>query len=270
MSKSIIFDTETTGTNIEDRIIQVGAIVIDPHDREYKEVYDELCSSDIPIKIGAMAVHGIRQIDIDEKPAFLQGQFIAALNRHNIPENYLIAHNINFDLDMLVKEGFENKMQLIDTLQCAKHLYEIGEEIHGYILPNHKLQTFRYILFGHEDEQREADKYAVQIKAHDAIGDVIILKLFFREIYKRVMQKFHLKSYSDIMAKMVELTTLPVEIKIINFGKHNGKTLQEIEQIDSGWIDWLYREQKKQCESQDPKCNKDLFYTLDKIVQSRI
>lgn len=270
MSKSIIFDTETTGTDREDRIIQVGAIVVDPYDRAYSKVFNELCFSDIPIKIEAMAVHGIRQEDIVDKPLFTNSSFLQTLTELNRTENYLIAHNIDFDLDMLTKEGFVNQMQLIDTLQCAKHLYDIGEEINGYKLPNRKLQTFRYILFSHTEEQREADKYGVEIKAHDAIGDVIVLKLFFRELYKRVMQKFNLKNYEEIMQKMVEFTKLPAEVKIINFGKHSGKSPQEIEQIDSDWIDWLYREQKRQKETNDHKFNKDLFYTLEKIRNHRV
>jgi len=270
MSKSIIFDTETTGVQIEDRIIQIGAIVVDSKDREYLKVYNELCSTDIPIKIDAMSVHGIREIELNGQPTFDQSSFVKTLNRLNSSENYLIAHNISFDLNMLVKEGFENKMQLVDTLQCAKHLWEIGDKINNYIVPNHKLQTLRYMMLTQEDESKEASKYSIDIKAHDALSDVIILKLILREIYIKIMKKYDLNSYDEIMSKMVELTKLSVEVKIINFGKHSGKSIKDIEQIDSGWIDWLYREQKKQRDSNDSKFNKDLFYTLEKIRAKRV
>jgi DNA polymerase-3 subunit epsilon/exodeoxyribonuclease X len=269
MSKSIIFDTETTGVLTEDRIIQIGAIVVDSKDRDYLKIYNELCSTTIPVKIEAISVHGIREVELDGKPTFSQSDFVKTLNRLNSGENYLIAHNINFDLGMLTKEGFENKMQLVDTLQCAKHLWEIGEEINGYTLPNHKLQTLRYMMLTKEDESKEASKYGIDIKAHDALSDVVILKLILREIYKKIMKKYNLDSYEKIMNKMVELTKLPVEVKIINFGKYSGKSIKEIEQIDSGWIDWLYKEQKKQRDSSDSKFNRDLFYTLEKIRAKR-
>jgi len=269
MSRSIIFDTETTGLNEEDRIIQVGAITVDSRDKEYSVLHNELCSSIVPIKIEAMSTHGIRQVEVDDKPSFKESAFLKHLNELNNEENYLIAHNLDFDLSMLTKEGFENKMQLIDTLQCAKHVFEIGNDINGYKVPNYKLQTFRYMMLSQENEDEEAKKYAVEIKAHDAIGDVVILKLFLRELAKKVMQKYELKSYTEIMNKMVELTKLPAEVKVINFGKHSGKTVLEIEAIDSGWIDWLYKEQKKQKQSDDPKFNKDLFWTLDKIINNR-
>ncbi|SFV54624.1 Exonuclease [hydrothermal vent metagenome] len=269
MSKTIIFDTETTGIQSDDRIIQIGAISIDSKDRDYRKVFDELCSTTKPISIDAMATHGIRDIELEGKPPFVETEFYKYLLQNNQKENYLIAHNIEFDLGMLEREGFKNSMQLIDTLQCIKHLYEIDDEINGYRVPNHKLQTFRYMLFTKDDEESEAHKYGVEIKAHDAIGDVVILKLLLREIYREIMSRYNLKEYEAIMQKMVELTKQPVEVKVINFGKHSGKTISQIEQIDSGWIDWLYREQKKQKDNSDPKFQKDLFYTLEKIVDSR-
>jgi len=266
----VIFDTETTGIEKEDRIIQVGAIVEDLEGNPVGEgVYSELCSSDIPIKIEAMATHGIRQDQIEESPSFGKSVFFARLNELNKEGNYLIAHNLDFDLGMLEKEGFRNKMQSVDTLQCAKHLFEVGDEINGYKVPNHKLQSFRYMMFSREEENSEAKKYGVEIKAHDAIGDVVVLKLFLKRLIRKAAERFGLTGEQKTMDKLVELSKLPVEVKIINFGKHKGKTVAEIEKIDAGWITWLHREQKKQKESQDPKFNKDLFYTLEKVIKRR-
>jgi len=53
MPKYILFDTETTGKQEEDRIIQVGAMVVDS--KEKVEVFDELCSRVLSIKIEAVA-----------------------------------------------------------------------------------------------------------------------------------------------------------------------------------------------------------------------
>jgi DNA polymerase-3 subunit epsilon/exodeoxyribonuclease X len=266
----VIFDTETTGIEKEDRIIQVGAIIEDLDGNLIeKGVYNELCSSAEPIKIEAMSVHGIRQDRLKGKLPFTKSAFFAKLNTLNTEANYLIAHNLDFDFDMLKKEGFENRMQRIDTLQCAKHLFEVGDEVNGYKVPNHKLQSFRYMMFSQEEEEAAARKYGVEIRAHDAIGDVVILKLFFEQLKERAAAKFQLKNSGEVMDKLVELTKLPVEVKVINFGKHKGKTIAEIEKIDAGWITWLHREQKKQKESQDPKFNKDLFYTLEKVIQRR-
>ena len=279
MSKAIIFDTETTGLKEEDKIIQVGAIVVDSSNKDYIEVYDELCSCELPIKIEAMSVHGIREEQLIGKPNFTDTDFFETLNKLNNENNYLIAHNLDFDLGMLEKYDFHNQFNLIDTYQCAKHLFEIGDEIGNYKVPNHKLQTFRYMLLTDAEEEAEAEKYCVQIKAHDAIGDVVILKLFFKKLIEKTIQKYSLKKYHDIMNKLVLLTKEPAEVKVINFGQYAGKKILEIENIiepnkwgkPSGpsYIDWLYGEQKKQKESNDSKFNKDLHYTLDKIIKNR-
>ena len=269
MSKSIIFDTETTGLDLEDKIIQVGAIIVDSKNPNYPEIYNELCSCDIPIKIEAMATHGIREKELIGKPNFKDTKFFKKLKELNNESNYLIAHNLYFDLSMLNKYNFENKFSLIDTLQCAKHLFELNEEIGSYKVTNHKLQTFRYILLDEDDEIKEAGKYNVEIKAHDAIGDVIILKLFLRKLVAKLKIKYKLEKYEEIMNKLVFLTKKPVEIKIINFGKYKGKKTTEIEAIDSKWIDWLFSEQTNQKKANDIKFNKDLHYTLDKIIKNR-
>lgn len=277
MNKLMFFDTETTGISKDDRIIQVAAIVSELDNKEYSEKhYDELCSSPEPIKIESMAVHGIRQEKVDNKPPFSQTEFKKRFDQLNSSENYLIAHNIEFDKQMIEKEGYEGniKFQLIDTLQCAKHMYEVGEELRRsnltYELPNHKLQTFRYILISEEEEELEAKKLNIEIKAHDAIGDVLVLKLFFKRLYLRMKERFKLNNSQDVLNKMVELTNIPAEVKKINFGQHKGKTLQEIESIASGYIDWLYKEQNASKNSNDPKFNRDLHYSLKKIIDGRV
>ena len=99
MVKYILFDTETTGASVEDRIIQVGGMIISS--KTQIEVFDELCSTILPIKIEAMEVHNITPDLIENKPPFSQTNFYNKLLELNNKSNYLIAHNINFDLGML-------------------------------------------------------------------------------------------------------------------------------------------------------------------------
>ena len=279
MSKIIIFDTETTGLDEEDKIIQVGAIIADSQSGEPLEVYNELCSCEIPIKIEAMATHGIREEQLIGKPKFEETDFFKTLQKLNCQDNYLLAHNLDFDIGMLQKYNFENNFQLIDTLQCAKHLFEIGDEVNGYRVPNHKLQTFRYMMLSDEDEEQEAKKYGVEIKAHDAIGDVVILKLFLKKLIEKLKEKYSLKKHNEIMNKLVSLTKEPAEVKMINFGQYAGKSLLEIEDIKDknkwgkpsgpSYIDWLFSEQSKLKDTNGSKFNRDLYFTLDKIKKMR-
>ncbi|GEM_PF-89474 len=226
MTNYILFDTETTGITKHDRVIQVGAMIIDS--KNNTKVFDELCSVDIDIPIDAMMVHGITPDKLIGKPKFIDTKFYKDLNNLNTSENYLIAHNIKFDIDMIKKEGFENKLKLIDTFRCARHL-----------LPDenrHKLQYLRYSLKLYENEAQETIKHNINIKAHDAIGDVIVMKLLLSNLVSIVRSKFVGQNPMD---KLVHLTSTPATIQKINFGKHSGKTLKDINTIDRSYLRWL-------------------------------
>ena len=281
MAYNIFFDTETTGIEAEDQIIQIGAIITDTKGALYKHgVYNELCSSKIPIKLQAMSTHGIRQVELEGKPDFKKTNFWKDLNELNCDENYLIAHNLPFDLGMLEKHGFKNEFQTIDTLKCAMHIYDvkvphisaglgqvdlIEEEIldkNNNIVPNYKLQTFRYKLFSKEEEDVEAKKYEVEIKAHDAIGDVLILKMFLKSLFFRAKEKYELEN-SEVMSKLVELSSEPVKLKMFLFGKYKGMTYEYVFHTDRGYLEWLLREQDKMGE----KCDKNIRYTLMELLK---
>lgn len=241
MAKYFLFDTETTGNKEQDRIIQVGGVLV--HSKNEIEVFDELCSCDVPISIEAMAVHHITPQMIESKPTFLQTIFHMKLEEHNLAQNYLIAHNISFDTGMLQKEGFINNYTIIDTLRCAKH-----------ILPDeqsHALQYLRYSLGLYSGEQSECDTLNVTIKAHDAIGDVVVMKL----LLSRLIQELRAKNgNAHPMEELARLTQTPVLIDMFKFGKYKGRKVAEIVKEDKGYLSWM----KKNME-----LDEDLLYTLN-------
>jgi len=247
MPSYILFDTETTGGATEDRIIQIGGIIIDG--KNSIDCYDELCSSDEPIKLEAMEVHNITPDMIEGKPHFVETDFYKKLNELNNTSNYLIAHNINFDLGMLEKEGFKNNYTLIDTLRCAKHLYPE--------LPYHRLQYLRYALELYKTEQEEADKLGIVIKAHDAIGDVLVMKLFLRKLVAKT-QEVYPDDYP--MEKLAELTKTPVMLQTFRFGKYKGQNIKDVATQDIGYIKWM--------RANMTDIDEDLKYTLDKYIDA--
>ena len=240
MAKYILFDTETTGTDMEDRVIQVGAMIV--HNKENIEVFDELCSSEVEIKLQAMEIHNITPNKLLDKPKYKDTNFANKLNEFNSSENYLIAHNINFDLNMIKKEGFVNQYQLIDTLRCSKHLLD---------MPFYRLQYLRYALKLYENEDNEAKKYNLEIKAHDAIGDVLIMKLLLSKLVQKCMEKYPNK---NPMVELARLTKTPVLIKKFAFGKHKDKDISTVIKSDSGYISWM----KKNME-----LDEDMAYSIE-------
>jgi len=226
MAKYVLFDTETTGNQEQDRIIQVGAMVV--HSKNEVEVFDELCLAPVPISIEAMEVHNITPDIIADKGLYDETDFALKVLELNQKENYLIAHNISFDLAMLEKEGFQNNYTLIDTLRCARHLLPDS--------PYHRLQYLRYSLGLYQAEQTEAEKHAITIKAHDAIGDVLVMKLLLSKLVQLTQE-----GYAGVnpMQKLAELTQTPVLMKTFRFGKYKDRNIAEISSEDRGYIKWM-------------------------------
>ncbi len=225
MAKYIILDTETTGTDELDRIIQLGYLVLGGKNME---VYNEFCSSDVEIKYPAMEVHGITPEMIEGKPRCTEMASYQKLQELNTPDNYMIIHNAPFDIGMLKKEGFSLQMKLIDTLRVAKHIFEDEDA--------HRLQYFRYKMGLYKQEKQEADALGIEVKAHDAIGDVLVLKLFLTKLREAVQAKF---PNENPVEKMVALTKEPILVKTFRFGKYRGKTLQEVAAQDAGYLRWM-------------------------------
>ncbi len=245
MAVYVLFDTETTGNQENDRIIQVGAMVV--HDRDNIEVIDELCSTTVPISIEAMEVHNITPEVIADKAPYSETTFAKAVERYNAPENYLIAHNISFDLGMLEKEGFVNRYTLIDTVRVAKHLLPDS--------PVHRLQYLRYALELYKNEEEEAKKMGITIKAHDAIGDVLVMKLLLSKLVQLTQQQF---PDQNPMQKMAELTQTPVLLKTFRFGKYKDRSIEEVSREDMGYLQWMYK---------NLDLDEDLKYTLEQYLQ---
>lgn len=246
MTKYVLFDTETTGNQGDDRIIQIGAMVVGA--KGAVEVYDELCSCEVAIKTEAMEVHNITPDMLEGKAPFTATKFYTDIQTLNNENNYLIAHNISFDLGMLKKEGFMNSMKLIDTLRCSKHLFPDSSY--------HRLQYFRYSLELYKDEQKEAEKHGITIKAHDAIGDVVVMKLLLSKLVAKVKEQY---AGVNPMAKLEELTRTPVFMKSFKFGKYKGEQVEDIARSDAGYIKWMLK---------SLELDEDLKYTLERVLEN--
>ena len=245
MAVYVLFDTETTGNQENDRIIQVGAMVV--HGRDNIEVIDELCSTTVPISIEAMEVHNITPETIEGKPSYAETSFAKTIETYNAPENYLIAHNIKFDLGMIEKEGFKNRYTLIDTVRVARHLLPDS--------PAHRLQYLRYALELYKNEAEEAEKLGITIKAHDAIGDVLVMKLLLSKLVQLTQEQF---PGVNPMQKMAELTNTPVLIKTFKFGKYKDRDIEEIAREDMGYLQWMHK---------NLDLDEDLKFTLEQYLQ---
>ncbi len=158
MGKGILFfDTETTGVDKEDKLIEAAYIYVNNSEEEYRNSknldisFEEgLYKADLPIKPAASMMHGYSNKDVVNKSAFKDSKQYQFLKEHS-RDTYLVAHNAQFDIDMLKKEGIEwDENLIIDTLNVAKHILSNDEGIEMF-----KLQYLRYYFNFDEMPQYE-------------------------------------------------------------------------------------------------------------------
>ena len=158
MDNIIFLDTETTGFD-KPRMIQLA---YKTSKYQFESFYNPLR----PIDKGATNVHGITDDMVKNKDVFGLSADVGILQML-IDHKILVAHNAKFDLNILDIEGVKCK-NYICTYQCCLHI--LGRENkRGY----NKLQNLKeeFELSGCEDA-----------KAHDAMGDVIVLEQLFHYI----------------------------------------------------------------------------------------
>jgi DNA polymerase III epsilon subunit-like protein len=233
----IFLDTECTGTEAEDRIIQVAF-----KDSGGLYAVNELFKPPLPIKIEAMAVHHITEKMVEGKYPF-QGSLAKDELEYLVKVGgIVVAHNAKFDLGMLLKEGTEVPKHIC-TLKVARYLDPEGR------FSSHSLQYLRYAL-GLE----------VEGVAHDAYGDVLVLERLFERLLKKMEERAPNGSDPEAWAleKMMEISQLPSLLARCAFKKHKGKPWADVAKEDPDYLRWLLGEKRKENSPDD----EDLVYTL--------
>ena len=221
----IFIDTETTGLNEEDRVFQIA------YDFQGRE-YNELFKPPLPISCGSMEATHYTNKDVENKENFENSEMKKHLEEI-LKENIFVAHNAKFDIKMIEKEGLKVE-KFIDTLKVAQFLDPAGK------LEAYRLQFLRYCL----------DLDVKDAQAHDALGDIRVLKALFMRLFEK-MKKDLGGGEEKVLEKMMEISSQPVIYKKINFGKYAGEKLEDIVKKDKGYLEWLFREKKKQAAEGD-------------------
>jgi len=101
---------------------------------------------------------------------------------------------------MLEKEGTSTN-KFIDTYKLAQFLDSEGK------LGAYRLQYLRYAL----------KLETIGARAHDAFGDVIVLKALFERLYKKMTELYKDKGREELLNEMIEISKQPSPNKKIYF-----------------------------------------------------
>lgn len=128
--REIIFDTETTGLDSrEDRIIEIGGIELDNHFPTGRTLHLYINPGDRKVHPDALAVHGITDEFLSDKPAFAD---VAEQILNFFDGAKWIAHNATFDMGFINAELGRLGMpaiapsEVIDTLSLARRKHPMG------------------------------------------------------------------------------------------------------------------------------------------------
>jgi exodeoxyribonuclease X len=231
MKQIIFFDTETTGIGSDDRLCQLAYKTGDT-------VFCQLYKPDRMIPYEASAVHHVSNQMVADKPAFIDAPEYTTIQQLADSDSAVwVAHNAKFDIAMLAREGIHPK-NVICTLRVARAL-DTGRKFTQY-----KLQYLRYAL-----------DFDIQAVAHDALGDVLVMEKLFDRLLASIEKETG--DRDSALQRMMEISATPTIYTDFTFGKHIGKKITEVLQIDRGYLEWLLRTKLESDNDEE-----DWIYTL--------
>ena len=223
----VFFDLETTGVNVaSDRIVEISWLKIQPDGRESK--WTQLVNPTIPIDPRAIAIHGITDEDVKDKPTFTE---IARTLAKDFEGCDFAGYNSNkFDIPLLAEEflragvDFDLRKRKFVDVQVIFHKMEQRTLIAAY-----KFYCQKELEDAHSAEADTRATYEIlkaQLDHYEHLqNDVDYLSVFSTQ--NRSVDLAGRIIYND------------KDIEVFNFGKYKGESVEEVLKKDPGYFGWI-------------------------------
>lgn len=224
-----IFDIEATGLSItQDRIVEIAILKISPDGSQ--ENYLQRVNPGMKIPEESIAIHGITNADIADKPALKD--ILPQLEAFVLGCD-LAGYNSNkFDLPMLAEELLRAESKL--DLSIVKHI-DVQNIFHKMeqrtLVAAYKFYCDKNLENAHSalaDAEATWEVLDAQIARYEELtGDVDFLSNFSQ--YGDI-------SRVDFSGRLALNESNQV---IYNFGKHKNKSVEEVMKIEPGYYGWM-------------------------------
>ena len=223
----VFFDLETTGVNVaSDRIVEISWLKIQPDGRESK--WTQLVNPTIPLDPRAIAIHGITDEDVKDKPTFSE---IARTLANDFEGCDFAGYNSNkFDIPLLAEEflragvDFDLRKRKFVDVQVIFHKMEQRTLIAAY-----KFYCQKELEDAHSAEADTRATYEIlkaQLDHYEHLqNDVDYLSAFSTQ--NRPVDLAGRIIYND------------KDIEVFNFGKYKGESVEEVLKKDPGYFGWI-------------------------------
>jgi len=242
------FDLETTGVNVaSDRIVEIAILKVHPDGRIERRPDPNvgpdrfLINPEMPIPAESTAIHGISDADVAEAPTFCE---VASKLFKFLYDADLAGYNSNkFDVPILAEEflrcdiefGIEDR-NLIDV-QNIFHLMEQRTLKAGY-----KFYCGKELTNAHEAMADVEATYEILLAQLDRYKDAEIEGKDGKTFKPVVNDMTHLHEVSQRHKNVDFLGRIVYNdqgVEVFNFGKHKGRTVEEVLQKEPGYYGWM-------------------------------
>ncbi len=245
LNRPIAFiDLETTGLSIaSDRIIEISIVKVLPDGDT--EIKTERVNPTIPISPQAMAVHGIEDAELKDKPTFAE---LAPSLLQFISNSDIGGYNaIKFDVPLLVEEflraevDFDLKGRKVVDVQNIFHKMEQRTLVAAY-----KFYCNKELTNAHSAEADTIATYEV-LKAQLDKYENTPFKDKNGDISYPVKNDINILSEFSYHAKNADLVGQIIfndkNEEVFNFGKYKGKLVEKTFATEPQYYDWMMKSQ---------------------------
>ncbi|RFC54011.1 3'-5' exonuclease [Brumimicrobium aurantiacum] len=224
-----VFDIESTGLDVsQDRIVEISMLKIDPTGKE--ETLTLKINPEMQISAESTEIHGITQEDIKDQPTFKE---VSDQVAEFIGDADLAGFNSNkFDIPMLAEEflrvghSFDMSARKFIDVQNIFHKMEQRTLVAAY-----RFYCDKNLENAHSAEADVIATYEVlkaQVEKYEELeNDMEFLAKF------SVHNKFKIIDFAGRLAENDKGKA------IYNFGKHKGKTIEEVDKNEPGYYGWM-------------------------------
>ena len=243
----VIFDLETTGLDlVKDRVIQLSYIKVYPDGREVRG--DEIINPEKPIPDEVVALTGISNEDVKNKPTFKQlaskicevftGADIAGYNSNHfdvplLAEEFLRA-GIDFDFSKcrlidactIFKKMEKRNLAAAYKFYCGRHM---EDDFEAHRADQDTEATYR-VLMGELDCYTEEHQRAI---GEDPTERTLPNDMQALADFSRVNDNV------DFAGRIVWAEVNGQRTEVFNFGKHKGLPVAQVLRMDPGYYSWI-------------------------------
>ncbi len=223
----VVFDIETTGLNLHsDKIVEIAYIKIWSNGKVKRD--DMLLNPEMKISLEAVAVHGIRNRYVQDKPKF----------RDKAQELWEIFHDtyysgfniVNFDLPLIRREFIRCGMDLEYT---PKQIIDT-REIFLKMVPRTLSSTYEYYC------SKDFKQWHTALIDTEVAAEILVRQL---EKYKECrdwefINKIHIGEEEDYLDATRKFYWLRGEA-FFAFSKYRDKTLKQVAKEDPRFLEWI-------------------------------